>query len=84
MTIGEEATKIGGEERKEITVDEAALEAGAGFEAEVVFEGVSEVVEEVTAEDGEKNDIPWEGEVEKLFDQQANITLFVYILNTLN
>lgn len=80
MTIGGEATKIGAEVRMEIMADEAALEGGAVFEAEVVFEGVSGAVEEGTVEGGRRDDNLWERMIESLFDQQSIRILFVYII----
>lgn len=84
MTIGEEAMKIGDEERMEITADEAASEGGVGFEAEGVFEGVSGVVVEGTVEGGERNDNFWVGEIGSLFDKRPNVIIYVCALKTLN
>lgn len=77
--IGEEATRIGDEGRMEITADEVALEGGAGFEAEGVFEGVSEAVEEGMVGGGKRNDFIYGGGTESLFNRQWNKFLFVYI-----
>lgn len=81
MTIGEEATKTGAEERMEIMADVVVLEGGADFEAEGVFEGASEVVEEGTVEGGKMNDNRWEGGNECFFDQPSDV-IYLCTLNT--
>lgn len=83
MTIEGEATKIEAEERMETTVDGAALEGGADFEAEVVSEEVSGVVEEAMAEDGKRNDNRKGGETESIFDQKSDVILLLYITQLL-
>lgn len=78
MTIGEGAMKTGAEERMEIMADEVALEGGADFEAEEVFEGVSGVVEEGMVEGGKMNYSLWRGDWGASLFKQSDVNLFVY------